>query len=141
LRDRKAITNRELDLNKLQKLQGEERLESILNQLQSAGRISGAIDLEAFRTILKRVRQRWTQVINYVPGIYPGRITLFLTTATRRQTSPALKLDRSGWGWRPLSTTDVQVCEVSGDHHSMFSEPNISSLAAELNASLSATSS
>jgi thioesterase domain-containing protein len=62
----------------------------------------------------------------YRPKPWHGRLTLFRT---------ALQPDaRLPWdlGWAPLAKEGVEVCDLPGDHWTIFREPNIFVLAKQL---------
>lgn len=69
---------------------------------------------------------------NYVPQTYPGKVTLFKSKITSDRIAP------EGWyvdpslGWEELVGGGLEVYEISGDHHSMFREPNVQVLVDKL---------
>ena len=65
----------------------------------------------------------------YLPGPYPGRVSLF-----RSSEAAASSLD-PGLGWRALAA-HVDVHDVPGDHHTMVREPHVATLAERLEKAL-----
>jgi thioesterase domain-containing protein len=57
---------------------------------------------------------------SYVPQSYPGRITLFDSTAATRD------------AWSKLAQEGVECKVIEGTHHDLFQEPLVGELAAEL---------
>jgi hypothetical protein len=68
---------------------------------------------------------------NYLPNIYPGRVTLFrsILRHTKYYNDPQM-------GWGELATGGVEIHEIPGDHETMISEPHVRILAEKLQASL-----
>jgi amino acid adenylation domain-containing protein len=62
----------------------------------------------------------------YVPGFYPGALTLF---RARQQATTAL--DDPLLGWNGLAE-EIDVVEVPGDHYTLLGEPHVRTLADEL---------
>jgi len=67
----------------------------------------------------------------YVPQIYPGRITLFWASET---SVPAYNDTRLGWG--EVAADGLEVHVVPGDHGTMREEPHVGILAEKLTACL-----
>jgi thioesterase domain-containing protein len=89
---------------------------------------------EAFSD-LRRVQVReenWRAMQAYEPLIFPGRITLFKTTAI----SDKVKRP-DDYGWTCHAEDGVNIIKVDGEHLTLFSPENIESLALELAKSLS----
>jgi len=68
---------------------------------------------------------------DYVPQIYPGRITLFWANET---SVPAYADTRLGWG--EVAADGLEVHVVPGDHGTMREEPHVGILAEKLTACL-----
>ena len=67
----------------------------------------------------------------YEPQVYPGRLVLF-----RAANHHANGID-TDLGWGTLTTNDVEILEVQGDHASMYAEPHVQVLAQKLKSKLS----
>ena len=67
---------------------------------------------------------------SYLPGPYPGRVTLF------RAAEAAAQPPDPTFGWRGLAAGGVEVHEVPGDHDTMVREPHVRVLAERLGAQL-----
>lgn len=63
----------------------------------------------------------------YVPRVYPGRVTLF------RALQPLVgSTCESDMGWRRLAGGGLEIHEVPGDHISVIAEPHVRILAEQL---------
>jgi amino acid adenylation domain-containing protein len=71
---------------------------------------------------------------DYVPQVYPHQMTLLRAKEEiiHDFESPEFYTDDPFLGWSKCSTQPIQVIEVSGDHFSMFVEPQIQELARQL---------
>ncbi|MBW4493514.1 MAG: amino acid adenylation domain-containing protein [Oscillatoria princeps RMCB-10] len=83
---------------------------------------------EIFRLVEEANRQA---VRNYLPQVYPGRVTLFrsIERPTRKYYDPLL-------GWGELAAGGVEVVEVPGHHKTLILEPYVRFLAEKLRACL-----
>lgn len=63
----------------------------------------------------------------YTPKIYSDKLTLFRTTQPVGKAKQDLTL-----GWSQLTTKNVEVCQIPGNHLSMLRKPNVQSLAEQL---------
>ena len=68
--------------------------------------------------------------MNYRARPWPGRVTVFRASIQRDTRLPR------DLGWTRLAEGGVEVCELPGDHDSIFQEPNIRIFAEELRARL-----
>jgi amino acid adenylation domain-containing protein len=68
---------------------------------------------------------------NYIPQVYPGRLTLF----NARDGRPGNSGDSSN-GWNQVAAGGIDIKELPGDHYSMVREPHVRSLSELLNACL-----
>lgn len=66
----------------------------------------------------------------YVPRIYPGRVTLFWASGDLTTSFDLLD------GWRTLASGGVDVHEISGNHINIVKEPQVGALADQLRACL-----
>ena len=85
----------------------------------------------AFRFLQRHLRVFRTRIKvsgNYVPQIYPGRITLFRSS---EEPPEMVGLDPAK-GWSELSTKPVEIHIVPGNHATMGLEPHVRALAARL---------
>ncbi len=76
---------------------------------------------KAIRTVLAANKEAADR---YVPGPYDGRVALFRTGKW--------SLDDRSLGWQEVCTGGLEVIEVTGDHDSIISEPEVRTLAREL---------
>ncbi|HEY6119013.1 MAG TPA: hypothetical protein VIV66_03590, partial [Pyrinomonadaceae bacterium] len=63
----------------------------------------------------------------YVPHVYPGRVTLF-----RASRQPAGYNNARDLGWGELAAGGLEIHEVPGDHGSIVVEPRVGTLARKL---------
>ena len=68
-------------------------------------------------------------VRQYVPQVYPGRVTLF--KATERVDEATSNVDPN-LGWGKLAAGGLEIYEVPGDHLSMLKEPHVQVLGEKL---------
>jgi len=66
-------------------------------------------------------------LVNYVPKVYPGKITLFQSSKPWVASPP----DR-GWGWKDLSLKGVKICQISGHHLNCLRMPHVKVVAEQL---------
>ncbi len=64
---------------------------------------------------------------NYTPGVYHDRITLF-----RCRVRPAMEKFGYDLGWSKAARGGLDVYDVPGDHHSMWTEPHVRTLVSKL---------
>jgi thioesterase domain-containing protein len=73
----------------------------------------------------------WFAAVNYVPGTYDGRVSLFKTIA--QSWDKRLPLDL---GWGPLVSGDLEILEIPGDHVGIYTDPAVGILARHFDAVL-----
>jgi len=78
----------------------------------------------AMRQVLKANRQATS---NYVPHIYPGRIALFLSSASPERTFYDRRL-----AWSDMAAEGLEVHMVPGNHDTLFADPNVRVVAEKL---------
>src|SRR5262249_59162332 len=82
----------------------------------------------SFEQNLRRVFEANSQAErHYKPEAYPGKITLFWSSATTTRSY----LDRR-LHWGELAANGFEVHAIPGDHMSMIEEPNVQVLASKL---------
>ena len=66
-------------------------------------------------------------LLNYVPKVYPGKITLF-------QTNQHLVVNQKdiSWGWKYLSLKEVEICQIPGHHLNCLRMPHVKVVAEKL---------
>jgi len=120
--------------SRVQKIR-KERLNDLNNQYRRAGHqfysLIGQPPPKDFFAIQDEI---WRSGKNYVPKLYPGKITLFRADQARGiYPDPML-------GWEGLATDGLEVHEVSGsDHESIVLEPHVGTLAKELRSCIEKT--
>jgi oxalate---CoA ligase len=78
----------------------------------------------ALQKVLKANRQA---VRAYVPGVYPGRIVLFLSVEAPDRSCYDRRL-----GWNETAAEGLEVHVVPGNHNNLFEEPHVGVLAEKL---------
>jgi thioesterase domain-containing protein len=78
----------------------------------------------AMRQVLKANRQATS---NYVPHVYPGRIALFLSSASPERTFYDRRL-----AWSDMAAEGLEVHMVPGNHDTLFADPNVRVVAEKL---------
>jgi thioesterase domain-containing protein/acyl carrier protein len=73
--------------------------------------------------------------INYVPQVYPDRVTLF-KAIDRDITNVEVVEVEPGLGWTKLAAGGLEIHEIPGDHHGILKEPNVQLLAEKLKLSI-----
>jgi thioesterase domain-containing protein len=84
---------------------------------------------------LRGYRAKLQSARNYLPDVYPGRITLLKPDEKPTQSGgPETDSndDASIALWRDVSSEPVEVHAVAGTHHTMILEPHVSVLAERL---------
>jgi thioesterase domain-containing protein len=78
----------------------------------------------------------------YRPQVYSGRVTLMRASEPASFTKPYLPTSEDWYNREPqhglakLISGDLSIHDVPGDHYSIFQEPNVRTLAQELEACL-----
>lgn len=83
-----------------------------------------------FRIFKAGLQRSIDRLSEYRPGLYSDEIVYFRANEVLRS-SAALFPDSAG-AWDRCSTQPMAVFDVPGDHYTMFQEPNVASLAANL---------
>jgi amino acid adenylation domain-containing protein len=73
--------------------------------------------------------------INYLPQVYPDRVTLF--KATEKDVTRIVEVEvEPGLGWTKLAAGGLDIHDIPGDHHGILKEPNVQLLAEKLKLSI-----
>ena len=78
------------------------------------------------------LRVIWTNskaLIDYKPSVYDGKITIF---STRGSLSTFKNSQQPNWGWNSLTTTEVDVRQIPGNHMTFLRQPHVQVLAKQL---------
>lgn len=108
----------------------------IWQQAKDAGLISNDVTFHRFRRLMYMHARNYLAERYYQPRIYPGQITYFRASAgmsARARMAASANLFELSLGWRALTTQEIQLHVVPGNHASMFEDPNVQILAAHLN--------
>ena len=94
-------------------------IDRVLARARARGLLPPEIGQAEVRRLLEVLRANLRALHAYLPGSYPGPVTLFRAAgATAPQPDPTC-------GWRSLATGGVEVHEVPGDHYSIVREPHV----------------
>lgn len=94
--------------------------------------IRSGLPLPLFMRNLKQIS--YQAAMNYRPGAYPGKVTLFRATQRPRGGRQDVFL-----GWDRVASGGMEVREVPGDHVTLLKEPGVRLLAEELKQCLTGT--
>jgi len=115
----------------------DERLMFLMKQLKASGLAPPDLEDRWIRNFMRGYRARINTTVNYVPQLYPGRITLF--RATERDTEMTGHLTKVGqeyedafFGWDKVSAEPIEVIPVPGYHEIIAAGPNGPILAGQL---------
>jgi len=131
-------------LDDLQKLEPEEQVSYLLEQLKLANVLPQEMEPSSFSRILKGIWTRNEHLEQYEPQVYPGRITLFrgseidpdfIKAQNALDCTEIDAFDPTN-GWSRLSTEPIEVHEVPGHHYTIVREPHVEVLAQKLRACL-----
>jgi thioesterase domain-containing protein len=135
LADYAKLVNMEVSLDVLRSLGPDELLSYFLDLTHKQNLVPPSFGLRQLKQWLSIYRTHWEAFRSYVPGPYPGRITLFRaekgSPLTAGQESADARRDPA-LGWGKLSPLPVEVYEVPGDHESLVTEPHVLVLAERL---------
>ncbi len=73
---------------------------------------------------LRLLQAHYQAIVNYHPGRYPGRITLF-----QAHSQPLFSTYDPDVGWKQLAEGGVEVHIIPGSHEEIFKEPNVQIMA------------
>jgi thioesterase domain-containing protein len=114
-----------LSSNELEPLSQPARLDLLFQRASAAGVLPPGMGRQELGNVFSVVRAHVRALLQYLPPRdYPGPISLFRPV----QGPPALPSDPSG-GWAALALTPLQLLSVPGDHHSLLTEPHVTTLA------------
>jgi aspartate racemase len=94
--------------------------------------IRSGLPLPPFMRNLKQIS--YQAAMNYRPGLYPGKVTLFRATQRPRGGPQDVFL-----GWDRVAGGGMDVREIPGDHVTLLKEPGVRRLAEELKQCLAGT--
>jgi thioesterase domain-containing protein len=133
-------TKRELSLTaeEFRELDLEAQLEFVLGYLSATQLFGNETKLRQARRKIKIYQYHGRAVRNYLPRVYPDRITLFRSTETDNKVfqnmydHPSFADPAMGWG--PLSPEPIEIYRVPGDHGQIVTEPHVRILAQHMRA-------
>jgi thioesterase domain-containing protein len=129
-----------LTLEEFRQLNLEAQLEFVLDHLRATRRFASDIKLRQARRKLKIYQYHGRAIRNYVPRVYPDRITVFRSSEVDPnndyyllfQDHPSFVDPAMGWG--PLSPEPVEIYRVPGNHGQIVTEPHVRVLAQHMRA-------
>ena len=123
-----------LSLNHLRQLGPDEQLAHVWKEARKVEWIYPDITLPQFSRFVRILRTHTEAWRAYQPQVYSGRITLF-----RASESSEDGYQEPDMGWGRLTSGEVEVHEVPGDHLSIIHEPHVRVLAERLRGCLDMT--
>jgi amino acid adenylation domain-containing protein len=122
-----------LSPERLRQLESDEQLAYVFEEAGKANWLPTGITLPQFSHYVRILRLHTEAWREYVPQVYPGRVTLF-----RTQAQPEIGSQEPDLGWGELAAGGIEIHQVSGDHHSIVHGRHVWNLAERLRACLDA---
>jgi thioesterase domain-containing protein len=122
-----------IDEKYLRQLDPDEQLLYIMDLAKEAHIMPQELNLTQVKRSLRNLKTRIHAGRNYLPPVYPGKVTLFRCSNVIPRYQAFLETDPT-WGWSNISSLPVDVHIVSGSHETMVVEPDVQVLAEELKA-------
>jgi amino acid adenylation domain-containing protein len=117
----------------LRRMGRDEQLEQIIALMKSTPVVPPEVGPENILNWLRGYRAKLKSACNYVPQVYPGRITLFQAEqADQSNMRDNRTVADPRRRWAELSSDPIEVRSVSGTHHTMIFEPHVQGLARRL---------
>jgi non-ribosomal peptide synthase protein (TIGR01720 family) len=130
-----------LSLEEFRQLPLEPQLEFVLDQLRATQAFASDTKLRQARRKLKIYQYHGRAIRNYLPRVYPDRITLFRSSEVVDNKSyqnmyehPSFADPAMGWG--PLSPEPIEIYRVPGSHGQIVTEPYVRIMAQQMHACL-----
>ncbi len=133
-----AASHFDLDLGELGDLQGEARIEALLDLARRYGRLAHEVDLRWVRWLIDGYRISTGSTQRYRPRPYDGRVTLIRASDGLSEVTDERIADDPELRWGGLARGGVDVVWVAGTHHTMVQPPHVTTLAARLQACVDA---
>lgn len=124
-----------VDEAELTQLEPEAQFNYFLKKLRRVNLIPPDAGQQMIRRIVQVQKASYQALINYVPQVYPGKITLLRANNVLAEDSFgvfAQSFRQPALGWGELTTQPIEVYEVPGDHVTMLAEPHVRVLAEQL---------
>ncbi|MEA5622687.1 amino acid adenylation domain-containing protein [Nostoc sp. UHCC 0251] len=124
-----------VDYTELQQLEPEAQFNYFLEKLRRADLIPPDAGHNMIRHILEVQKASHQALVNYLPQIYPGKITLLRASEMVAEDSRGVfsgSFCQPALGWGELTTQPIDIYEVLGDHVTMLAEPHVKVLADRL---------
>ncbi len=124
-----------VDYAELQQLEPEAQFNYFLEKLRRVNLIPPDAGHDMIRCILEVQKASYQALINYVPQVYSGKITLLRASKMVAEDSRgvfAQSFQKPALGWGELTTEPIEIHEVPGDHVTMLAEPHVQVLADKL---------
>lgn len=121
-----------VDYTELQQLESEAQFNYFLEKLRRADLIPPDAGHNMIRHILEVEKASYQALVNYLPQIYPDKITLLRASEMVAEDSKGVfsrSFCQPALGWGELTTEAIDIYEVLGDHITMLAEPHVRALA------------
>ncbi|HEX3187053.1 MAG TPA: amino acid adenylation domain-containing protein [Pyrinomonadaceae bacterium] len=127
-----------IDEDYVRQLAPDDQLLYIMEQAKKANIMPQELTLTQVKRSLQNFRSRVRAGKDFVPELYPGKVTLFKCEHIEPRNVETLQAD-PGWGWSDISSEPVDIHSVPGSHETMVIEPDVRVLAEKLNACIAQT--
>jgi amino acid adenylation domain-containing protein len=134
--------NLSISADELRRLGPDEQLDSLLGRAGLSGKLPGEVGPSHLRRLLEVGRSNHRAAADYVPQVYPRRITLLRSQEILPEDVGDERFriyDDPALGWGKLSAEPVEVHVIPGNHFTLLTEPHVYTLAERLRACLDAT--
>lgn len=136
-RQLELIANRkdalQIDEQHLRQLSYDEQLLYIMELAKAAHIMPPELNLVQVKRSIRNLTTRVHAGRNYLPPVFPGKITLFRCTDVIARYQPFLETDPT-WGWKNISSQPIDLHLIPGAHETIVVEPNVQVLAERLEA-------
>ncbi|HKR15457.1 MAG TPA: amino acid adenylation domain-containing protein [Pyrinomonadaceae bacterium] len=123
----------QIDEQHLRQLSYDEQLLYIMELAKAAHIMPPELNLAQVKRSIRNLTTRVHAGRNYLPPVYPGKITLFRCTDVVPRYQPFLETDPT-WGWKNISSQPIDLHLIPGAHETIVVEPNVQVLAERLEA-------
>ena len=111
-----------VQVNDLQQLNSDEQLNFIQQQLQAVNILPPKIDSQQLHYLLQVFKFNQQAFYSYKLQRYPGSISLFCANDDTRKIQDLKQV------WEDLTSNDLKVYSVPGNHYTLLQEPNVQEL-------------
>ncbi|BAY15291.1 beta-ketoacyl synthase [Anabaenopsis circularis NIES-21] len=114
---------------KFQKMQYDEQLQYVFEQLQVANLMPTNFSFHNFYRFFKVYQSNLQAVCKYEPQVYSNRMILLQASDSNEGFDYP---NDPSWGWQQLSSEPVEIYTIPGNHYTMLTQPHAQVLAEQL---------